>query len=88
MPLPKATVALTPPTSPLSPGTKPLTQTGSLDGNEDFEDESGADTFTKILAGVGLLTAILVLGLQLKLASTWISAEDADSPGDWSALLD
>lgn len=55
---------------------------------EEEVDETGSETFGKILAGVGLVAALVVLGLQLKVANTWISAEDADSPGDWSLLLE
>lgn len=55
---------------------------------EDGEDESGGETFGKILAGVGLVAALVVLGLQLKISSTWISASDNDRTGDWSQLLD
>jgi len=55
---------------------------------EDGEDESGAGTFAKILAGVGLVAALVVLGLQLKIANTWISAEDNDRTGDWSQLIE
>jgi hypothetical protein len=52
------------------------------------EDESGAGTFAKILAGVGLVAAIVVLSLQLKVAKIWIGAPDAETPGDWSQLLE
>ena len=86
--LPKATVALNPPTKPLSPTSAAATQKPTLSVQEDGEDESGADTFDKILAGVGLVAALIVLGLQLKVANIWIGAEDADSPGDWSQLLE
>jgi hypothetical protein len=42
----------------------------------------------KILAGVGLVAALVVLGLQLKTANIWIDARDALTPGDWSILLE
>ncbi len=86
--LPKATVALTPPTRPLSPTSAAATQRPTLSAVEEDEDESGAGTFTKILAGVGLVAALIVLGLQLKVAAIWIGAEDADPAGDWSRLLE
>jgi len=86
--LPKATVALNPPTKPLSPTSAAATKRPTLSAVVDGEDESGAETFTKILAGVGLVAALVVLGLQLKVADIWIGAEDADSPGDWSQLLE
>ena len=89
--LPKATVALNPPTKPLSPTSAAATQKPTLSRMEDGEngeDETGADTFGKILAGVGLVAALIVLGLQLKVANIWIGAEDAESPGDWSQLIE
>lgn len=51
-------------------------------------DETGASTFMKILSGVGLAAALVVLGVQLKVADIWISAKDAETPGDWSQLLE
>lgn len=86
--LPKATVALNPPTKPLSPTSAAATQRPTLSAQEDGDDESGSDTFTKILAGVGLVAALVVLGLQLKVANIWIGAEDAETPDDWSRLLE
>jgi len=55
---------------------------------EEAEDESGAGTFTKVLAGVGLVAALLVLGIQLKISNIWIGAEDNDRQGEWSQLLE
>ena len=52
------------------------------------EDETGAETFSKILAGVGLVAAIVVLGLQIKISTIWIGAEDNDRKDDWSLLLE
>lgn len=86
--LPKATVALNPPTKPLSPTGAAATQKPTLSTMEEQEDETGAGTFSKILAGVGLVAAIVVLSLQLKVASIWIGAEDNDRVGDWSLLLE
>jgi hypothetical protein len=86
--LPKATVALNPPTKPLSPTTAAATQKPTLSTMEEPEDETGAGTFSKILAGVGLVAAIVVLSLQLKTSNIWISAEDNDRTGDWSLLLE
>jgi len=54
----------------------------------DDSDESGAGTFMKILAGVGLVAALVVLGLQLRVSDIWISAKDAETPGDWSQLFE
>jgi hypothetical protein len=86
--LPKATVALSPPTKPLTPTSAAATQKPTLSTMEETEDESGADTFSKILAGVGLAAAIILLGVQLKLAGIWIGAEDNEFKGQWSQLLD
>jgi len=55
---------------------------------EEPEDESGAGTFSKILAGVGLVAAIIVLGLQIKISGIWIGAEDNELQGQWSQLLE
>jgi hypothetical protein len=86
--LPKATVALNPPTRPLSPTGAAATQKPTLSTMEEPEDETGAGTFAKILAGVGLVAAIVVLSLQLKISSIWIGAEDNDRIDDWSLLLE
>lgn len=83
--LPKATVQLQPPTSPLgasSPSQAPTLMVA------DEEEEQTEDTLTKILSGVGLAVAILLLTLQLVLASKWISAEDNPRTGDWSQLIE
>ena len=86
--LPKATVALNPPTKPLSPTSAAATQKPTLSTVEEAEDETGAGTFAKVLAGVGLVAALLVLGIQLKISNIWIGAEDNDRNGDWSLLLE
>lgn len=89
--LPKATVALNPPTQPLTANADPAAPGQPTTANNSYaseEDESGATTFTNILAGVGLAAAIIVLSLQLSMASTWISAEDNENQGEWSQLLD
>ena len=86
--LPKATVALNPPTKPLSPTSGAATQKPTLSTAEEAEDETGAGTFAKVLAGVGLVAALVVLGIQLKISNIWIGAEDNDRKGDWSLLLE
>jgi hypothetical protein len=48
------------------------------------EPESGV---VKILAGVGLAAAIVVLITQLMVASVWINAEDSENKGQWSQVL-
>lgn len=86
--LPKATVALNPPTKPLSPIGVAATQKPTLSTLEEAEDETGAGTFAKVLASVGLVAALVVLGIQLKISSIWIGAEDNVRNGEWSLLLE
>jgi hypothetical protein len=83
--LPKATVQLQPPTSPL--GASSPSQAPTLMVQEDEEDET-EDTLLKILSGVGLAAALLLLSLQLVLANKWISAEDNPRTGDWSQIIE
>lgn len=55
----------------------------------DDEDEDGAgEGIAKILSGVGLAAALVVLAFQLMTASTWIGAEDSANKGDWMQLLE
>lgn len=86
--LPKATVALNPPTRPLSPTSAAATQKPTLSTVEEMEDETGAGTFSKVLAAVGLVAALVVLGVQLKMSNIWIGVEDNERAGDWSLLLE
>ena len=86
--LPKATVALNPPTKPLNPISGASSQKPTVFTAEEVEDESGAGTFATVLAGVGLVAALVVLGVQLKISSIWIGAEDNDRKGEWSLLLE
>jgi hypothetical protein len=83
--LPKATVQLQPPTAPI--GTSSPAQTPTLFVEEDEDDEPHGGV-VKVLAGVGFAAALLVLVLQLMLASHWISAEDNPKSGDWSQLIE
>lgn len=83
--LPKATVQLQPPTSPL--GASSPSQAPTLMVADDEEEET-EDNLTKILAGVGLAAALLLLSLQLVLANKWISAEDSPRKGDWSQIIE
>jgi hypothetical protein len=53
---------------------------------DDEEEEGGNDGLAKILSGVGLAAALVVLVLQLMTANTWINAPDSQSPGDWMQL--
>lgn len=81
--LPKATVQLQPPTTPM--GTSAPTPTLVMDDDEEQEPQEG---LINILAGVGFAAAILVLAFQLMLANVWISAEDNPKSGDWSQLIE
>jgi hypothetical protein len=76
-------------TKPLSsPSAGATVRSSTLPTTEADEDETGAAAFTKILTGVGLLAAIIVLSLQLKMSSIWIDAEDAEPAGDWMRLFE
>lgn len=86
--LPKATVAITPPTKPIGPGNFGSTQKPTLFSEEEPEDETGAGTFAKILAGVGLVAALVLLGIQLNMTNIWVNVEDNNMRGDWSQLLE
>jgi hypothetical protein len=85
MALPKATVQLQAPTSPL--GTTFATSVPTLQGDDDDEEEAG-DGLGSILSIVGFVAALVVLSFQLMTASTWISASDNPKTGDWSQLID
>jgi hypothetical protein len=80
--LPKATVQLQPPTTPLG------ATSASTMMMEDDEDQEPHEGLVNILAGVGLAVAVLVLAFQLMLANVWISAEDNPNSGDWSQLIE
>jgi hypothetical protein len=83
--LPKATVQLQPPTAPMG---ATATSTPTLQIADEDEEEETEDGLTKVLAGVGFAAALLVLGLQLMLASGWINAEDNPKGGAWSQLFE
>lgn len=52
------------------------------------EDEPEVPTSIKVLAGLGLAAACVVLGLQLKMSKIWISDEDFEMKDDWTAILE
>lgn len=85
------------PLAPVGAATRPLTPSAAaattvrhatLSAVEPEEDETGASTFIKVLSGVGLVAAIVVLSLQLKMSSIWIDAEDFEYQGDWMQILE
>jgi hypothetical protein len=89
--------AATKPLSPVGAATKPLSPSAglaatlkspSLSTMSGEVDESGASTFTKILSGLGLVAAIVVISLQLKMSNVWINASDSDTPDDWMQILE
>jgi hypothetical protein len=55
---------------------------------EDDEDSEAGEGLTKVLSGVGLLAALVILAFQLMAAGSWINVEDADPQGDWMRLLE
>ena len=86
--LPKATVQLQPPTQPLGTSFSAPSQAGTLKVADEDEDEDGNDGLANILSIVGFAAALVVLGLQLKTANIWISAEDNAKKGEWAQLLE
>lgn len=85
--LPKATVQLQAPTQPLGtsfPSTP--SQAATLQLDEEEEEDAGSGLL-KVLSGIGLAAALVVLGSQLYVANIWINAPDNQTPGDWSQLL-
>lgn len=75
--LPKATVQLQPPTSPIGTSAASQAPTLLVEEEEEQEPEEG---LVKILAGVGFAAALVVLALQLMVASIWVN-------GEWSKLF-
>lgn len=83
--LPKATLQLQTPTQPLGTSFSTSSQTASYQGEEE-EVEVGEGIY-KTLAILGFAAALVVLGLQLMTANTWINAEDSPAKGDWMSLF-
>ena len=84
MALPKATVQFQPPTQPLGT-TFPTSQPSTL-VTEQEEEEEVEQGLTKILSGVGLAAALIIMVFQLMTAGTWINAVDNGKKGDWTQL--
>lgn len=86
MALPKATVQLQAPTSPLGVTSAPSSTALKIEDDDDVEEKG--DTVTGILSIVGFVAALVVLSFQLMTANTWISASDNPKSGEWSQLID
>lgn len=54
---------------------------------EDDEETEEGEGLAKVLSGVGLIAALVVLVFQLMTADSWINVEDAEPKGDWMRLL-
>ena len=65
-------------------------QASSLQASDDEEVEEEGSGLLKILSGVGLVAALVVLILQLIVASQWINSGGDENPrkGEWSQLMD
>lgn len=89
--LPKATVQLQAPTQSLGAPLPITSQVATLHA-EDEEEEGANEGVVKILSGVGLAAAIVLLAFQLMLAKTWISVDQEKeiNPryGDWTQLFE
>ncbi|MGC4016730.1 MAG: hypothetical protein QM755_19780 [Luteolibacter sp.] len=85
--LPKATVQLQAPTQPIGTNPRPsFSQAATLQG-EDEEEAAGGEGIAKALSVVGFIAALAVLGFQLMIADTWISAKDNPEQGSWGQLF-
>jgi len=76
--LPKATMQLQPPSQPLG-GVSPSKNDFQDNAEDDVEEESDTG-LVKLLSGLGLVAALVVLALQLMAAGQWIN-------GEWSQLF-
>jgi hypothetical protein len=86
--LPKATVQLQAPTQPLGTSFPSAPSQAATFQIEEDEEEQGDSTLFKVLSGVGLAAALVVLSFQLMVAKTWISVEDNPKSGDWMQLFE
>lgn len=85
--LPKATVQLQAPTQPLGTSFSSPSQMSTLQADDDDDDGEENEGLAKILSGVALFAAVIVLFFQVNTASNWISAEDSQTKGDWMQLF-
>lgn len=87
MALPKATMQLPTPTTPLGTSFSSPSQMATMKDDDD-DDQDTNEGLANIFSGVGLAAALVVLAFQLMTANTWISAEDNEKKGDWMQLLE
>jgi hypothetical protein len=85
--LPKATVQLQPPTSPLTAGGLPSQGAATLSVSQDEEEEGTESGLAGILSIVGFVAALVVLYFQISTANTWIKAEDNPNKDSWFSAL-
>lgn len=86
--LPKATVQLQPPTQPLGTSFSSTPQLAAVQSDDEEEEEDAEEGIIKILSGVGLAAALIVLGFQLKAADAWINVQDTQSTSGWMQLFE
>jgi len=79
--LPKATVQLQAPTQPLGTARPTLTQSPTLQGEED-EDEGSGETVANVLSIVGFIAACAVLAFQIMMAQTWVGSKYVQAAGE------
>ncbi len=86
--LPKATVQLAPPTSPLQPpGIAPSQALSFRTVAEEEEEEEKPDTLSTVFSILGFVAALVILSFQILTSMTWLNAPDNPQPGLWSQVL-
>jgi len=55
---------------------------------DDEEEGEPSEGLVKVLSGLGLAAALVVLAFQLMTANSWINAEDAEPKGEWMRLME
>jgi hypothetical protein len=85
--LPKATVPLQAPSAPAA-AVSPLAMPAVLPDDEVEEEEESAGKLESTLSIVALVAAVIVLGFQFVVASTWVKAPDkAPEEQGWGQLF-
>jgi hypothetical protein len=77
------------PTRPLGTAL-PATQLGTTKAVLEADDDEVTETsgLLNILAIVGFIAALVVLGVQLMTANVWVNAEGNPKAGAWSQLIE